>query len=146
MCFSQFAQYGPRPVKEYTTVRPAGAPLTQAEQDPNLFGAIPAPPEWRVEVTPEENHAHDHPHDQGQNNGHEHTPEENHAHDHPHDQGQNNGHEHITQSVETPAATVYAAANQGNGAANRVASVSTQTLEAVVVELANGTKLLICPL
>jgi hypothetical protein len=124
MCFSQFAQYGPRPVKEYTTVRPAGAPLTQAEQDPNLFGAIPAPPEWRVEVTPEENH----------------------AHDHPHDQGQNNGHEHITQSVETPAATVYAAANQGNGAANSIASVSTQTVEAVVVELANGTKLLICPL
>ena len=32
------------------------------------------------------------------------------------------------------------------GAANSVASVTTQTVEAVVVELANGTKLLICPL
>lgn len=31
-------------------------------------------------------------------------------------------------------------------AANSVASVTTQTVEAVVVELTNGTKLLICPL
>jgi len=76
MCFSQYASYAPRPVKEYSTVRPTGAPPTKAEQDPNLFGAIPAPPEWRVETTPESGHDHDH--------------------DHSHD----------TNTVETPAAKV----------------------------------------
>lgn len=115
MCFSQYASYAPRPVKEYTTVRPAGTPPTKAEQDPNLFGAIPAPPEWRVETTPEDGHDHDH--------------------DHGHD----------TNTVETPAATVYAATNHGSNTPG-IAAVTTQTVEAVVVELSNGTKLLICPL
>ena len=113
MCFSQYASYAPRPVKEYTTVRPAGTPPTKAEQDPNLFGAIPAPPEWRVETTPEDGHDHDHGHD--------------------------------TNTVETPAATVYAATNHGNSTPG-ISAVTTQTVEAVVVELSNGTKLLICPL
>jgi hypothetical protein len=115
MCFSQYASYAPRPVKEYTTVRPAGTPPTKAEQDPNLFGAIPAPPEWRVETTPEDGHDHDH--------------------DHGHD----------TNTVETPAATVYAATNHGNSTPG-ISAITTQTVEAVVVELSNGTKLLICPL
>jgi hypothetical protein len=115
MCFSQYASYAPRPVKEYTTVRPAGTPPTKAEQDPNLFGAIPAPPEWRVETTPEDGHDHDH--------------------DHGHD----------TNTVETPAATVYAATNHGSSTPG-ISAVTTQTVEAVVVELSNGTKLLICPL
>lgn len=124
MCFSQFAQYTERPVKEYKTVRPAGAPLTNAEQDPNLFGAIPAPPEWRVEVEPEHEHEHTHAPDNG------------------------NGHQHAAEAVQVPAATVYTAPTPGNGAAdgNAIAAVKTQTVEAVVVELANGTKLLICPL
>lgn len=117
MCFSQYASYAPRPVKEYTTVRPAGTPPTKAEQDPNLFGAIPAPPEWRVETTPEDGHDHDHDHDHG----------------------------HDTNTVETPAATVYAATNHGNSTPG-ISAVTTQTVEAVVVELSNGTKLLICPL
>jgi hypothetical protein len=125
MCFSQFAQFEPRPTYEETVpaaTRPEGAPLTQAEQDPNLYGPIPMPPEWRVEATS----------DNGQDHVHEHS--------------QNNGHKHATNAVETPAATVYAAPNPGNGAATNVTSVTTQTLEAVVVELANGTRLLICPL
>ncbi|MFC2053823.1 hypothetical protein ACFLV7_05925 [Chloroflexota bacterium] len=125
MCFSQFAQFEPRPTYEETVpaaTRPEGAPLTQAEQDPNLYGPIPMPPEWRVEATS----------DNGQDHVHEHS--------------HNNGHKHATNAVETPAATVYAATNQDNGAATSVTSVTTQTLEAVVVELANGTRLLICPL
>jgi len=123
MCFSQFAQFEPRPTFEEAVpavTRPEGAPPTQAEQDPNLYGPIPMPPEWRVEATS----------DNGQDHVHEHG----------------NGHNHVSQAVETPAATVYAAPNPGNGAANSVASVTTQTVEAVMVELANGTKLLICPL
>lgn len=123
MCFSQFAQFEPRPTFEEAVpavTRPEGALPTQAEQDPNLYGPIPMPPEWRVEATS----------DNGQDHVHEHG----------------NGHNHVSQAVETPAATVYAAPNPGNGAANSVASVTTQTVEAVVVELANGTKLLICPL
>ncbi len=123
MCFSQFAQFEPRPTFEEAVpaaTRPEGAPPTKAEQDTNLYGPIPMPPEWRVEATS----------DNGQDHVHEHG----------------NGHNHATQAVETPAATVYAAPNPGNGAATSVASVSTQTVEAVVVELANGTKLLICPL
>ena len=128
MCFSQFAQYTERPVKEYKTVRPAGAPLTDAEKDPNLFGAIPAPPAWRVEVEPEDNHDHDHEHSHANDNG--------------------NGHQYTAEVVQKPAATVYAAPSPGNGEieGNTVAAVKTQTLEAVVVEMANGTKLLICPL
>ena len=125
MCFSQFAQFEPRPTFEEAVpaaTRPEGAPPTQAEQDPNLYGPIPMPPEWRVEATS----------DNGQDHVHEHS--------------ENNGHKHATNDVETPAATVYATTNQGNGAATSVTSVTTQTLEAVVVELANGTKLLICPL
>jgi hypothetical protein len=111
MCFSQYASYAPRPVKEFSTVRPADAPPTKAEQDPNLFGAIPVPPEWRVETTPEVG----------------------------------NDHDHDANTVKTPAATVYAAANQGKSSPG-IAAVTTQTVEAVVVELSNGTKLLICPL
>jgi hypothetical protein len=84
MCFSQYASYAPRPVKEYTTVRPAGTP-------------------------PDHDHGHD------------------------------------TNTVETPAATVYAATNHGNSTPG-ISAVTTQTVEAVVVELSNGTKLLICPL
>lgn len=123
MCFSQFAQFEPRPTFEETVpaaTRPEGAPPTKAEQDPNLYGPIPMPPEWRVEATS----------DNGQDHVHEHG----------------NGQNHTTQAVETPAATVFAAPNPVNGAATSVTSVTTQTLEAVVVELANGTRLLICPL
>ena len=123
MCFSQFAQFEPRPTFEETVpvvTRPEGAPPTKAEKDTNLYGPIPIPPEWRVEATS----------DNGQDHVHEHG----------------NGHNHVSQAVETPAATVYAAPNPGNGAATSVTSVTTQTLEAVVVELANGTRLLICPL
>jgi len=112
MCFSQFAQYAPRPVKEYAPAqRPAGAPPTNAELDPNLYGPVPTPPEWQEASTP------------------------------------GNGHSHITGGAETPAAIVYAA--DGSAVANGTAAISavkTQTLEAVVVELANGTRLLICPL
>ena len=128
MCFSQFAQYTERPVKEFKTVRPAGAPLTNAEKDPNLFGAIPAPPEWRVEVEPENSHEHEHEHS--------HTPN-----------GNGNGHQQV-EATQAPAAAVYTSPHPGNGASNgnEIAAVKTQTIEAVVVELANGTKLLICPL
>ena len=49
-------------------------------------------------------------------------------------------------STQTAAAAVHVANVQGNGSAE-IASVKTQTVEAVVVELSNGsTKLLICPL
>jgi len=53
MCFSQFAQFEPRPTFEEAVpavTRPEGAPPTQAERDPNLYGPIPMPPEWRVEL------------------------------------------------------------------------------------------------
>lgn len=131
MCFSQFAQFEPRPTFEEVVpaaTRPEGAPLTSAEQDPNLYGPIPMPPEWRVETTPEDGHPHDHEHE--------------------HDQVSNDGHAHTAEAAGTPAATVYAASSPGNGATttSTIASVKTQTVEAVVVELANGTKLLICPL
>ena len=135
MCFSQFATYAPRPEKAYKVVRPNGAPVTQAEQDPNLYGAIPTPPEWRVEVTEEElEDVHDHEHDHG---------------------SKGNGQ---TATTTAPAAAVYTAPAPQNGGAQvsavaapqngtaQIAAVSTQTVEAVVVELANGTKLLICPL
>ena len=48
-------------------------------------------------------------------------------------------------STQAAAAAVHVANVQGNGSAE-IASVKTQTVEAVVVELSNGTKLLICPL
>ena len=129
MCFSQFAQFEPRPTFEEAVpaaTRPEGAPPTQAEQDPNLYGPIPMPPEWRAETNPEDSHTHDHEHE---TNG-------------------NGNHLHSVNAPQTPAATVYAAPTPENGAAatSTIAAITTQTVEAVVVELANGTKLLICPL
>ena len=113
MCFSQYAQYVPRPVKEYTPpVRPEGAPPTNAELDDNLFGPKPMPPEWQQPATVAQN-------------GHDQT----HKH---------NG------SRAAPAAAINVVGSQQAG--TTVASVTTQTVEAVVVELSNGTKLLICPL
>lgn len=53
-----------------------------------------------------------------------------------------NGHSHEPSASEAPAVAVQAVASSGKS----IASVSTQTLEAVVVELSDGTKLLICPL
>jgi len=106
MCFSPYAQYVERPVKQDPPVRPEDAPPTKAELDPNLFGPVPTPPEWQRPVEP------------------------------------TNGHSHEVTAADTPAVAVQAVASTGNS----VSSVSTQTLEAVVVELANGTKLLICPL
>lgn len=110
MCFSQYTEYAPRPVREemdVTVVRPEGAPPSKAELDGNLFGPKPTPPEWAVAQAPA------------------------------------NGHTH-THAEVAPKVAVQAIGSQVNGAA--IASVSTQTVEAVVVELANGTKLLICPL
>ena len=111
MCFSQFAQYAPRPVYEYEAPeRPEGALPTKADLDENLFGPKPLPPEWQKPVV----HEHDRHH-----NG--------------------NG------TTVGPAAAVHVAQTQPNGSSS-VAKVTTQTVEAVVVELSNGTKLLICPL
>jgi hypothetical protein len=116
MCFSQFAQYAPRPVYQYDVPeRPEDAPLTKADLDENLFGPKPLPPQWQQPVA----HDHKHIHDAQQQNG--------------------NG------TVAAPVAAVQVAQAQANGSTT-VASVSTQTVEAVVVELSNGTKLLICPL
>ena len=119
MCFSQFAQYAPRPVKhhdydeyEYTApVRPEGAPPSKAELDDNLFGPKPTPPEWQEKSAPV------------------------------------NGHNHETNGTATAAVQVKAGQNGTaiNGGTS-VTSVTTQTVEAVVVELSNGTKILICPL
>ena len=114
MCFSQFAQYAPRPVKhhdydehEYTApVRPEGAPPTKADLDDNLFGPKPTPPEWQERRAPV------------------------------------NGHSHEANGTATSAAVQVAAGQNGTA----VTSVTTQTVEAVVVELSNGTRLLICPL
>ena len=53
-----------------------------------------------------------------------------------------NGHSHEAPVPDTPAVAVQAVASSGKS----ISSISTQTLEAVVVELADGTKLLICPL
>jgi hypothetical protein len=116
MCFSQFAQYAPRPVYQYEPPeRPEGAPPSKADLDENLFGPKPLPPEWQKPVV----NAHGHSHEPHHHNG--------------------NG------TVTAPAATVHVAQQQANRQAT-VASVTTQTVEAVVVELSNGTKLLICPL
>ena len=108
MCFSQYAQYAPRPVEENSVEthvhRPSGAPPSKAELDENLFGPIPTPPEWRVSPPAEASQ------------------------------------EQTTTNPNDPAAAVFTTGG------NSVAPVKTQTVEAVVVELANGTKLLICPL
>lgn len=116
MCFSQFAQYAPRPVYKYDPPeRPEGAPPTKADLDENLFGPKPLPPEWQKPVMHEHGHTHDAHHENG------------------------NG------ATAGPAAAVHVAQAQVNGSTT-VASVTTQTVEAVVVELSNGTRLLICPL
>jgi hypothetical protein len=117
MCFSQFAQYAPRPVYQYEPPeRPEGTPLTKADLDENLYGPKPLPPQWQQPVV----------HDHGQ------------SHEAHHSNG--NG-----TATAAPAAAVHVAQAQSNGPAT-VASVTTQTVEAVVVELSNGTRLLICPL
>ena len=121
MCFSQYAQYAPRPVVEQNyeyeaPERPEGAPPTKADLDDNLFGPKPLPPEWQQKANESQNgHSHNHIHTNG------------------------NG-------TAQPAAAVHVANTQNGNGATTVASVSTQTVEAVVVELSNGTKLLICPL
>jgi hypothetical protein len=121
MCFSQFAQYTPRPVYQYEAPeRPEGAPPTKAELDENLFGPKPLPPQWQQPAV------HEH--------GHEHTHEVHH----------HNGNGAAATATAAPAPAIHVAAAQNGTTA--VTSVSTQTVEAVVVELSNGTKLLICPL
>jgi hypothetical protein len=116
MCFSQYAQYAPRPVYQYEAPeRPAGAEPTKADLDQNLYGPIPLPPEWQQPSA--------------QDNGHSH-----HTHD------------HQTAEIPTAAEAAVGVANaQTNGSA-AITSVKTTSVEAVVVELSNGTKLLICPL
>jgi hypothetical protein len=117
MCFSQFAQYAPRPVYQYEPPeRPEGTPLTKADLDENLYGPKPLPPQWQKPVV----HDHGDSHEAHHHNG--------------------NG-----ATTAPPAAAVHVAQVQSNGSAT-VASVTTQTVEAVVVELSNGTRLLICPL
>lgn len=116
MCFSQFAQYAPRPVYHYEAPeRPEDAPPTKAELDENLFGPKPLPPQWQKPVV----HDHGHSHEAHHQNG--------------------NG------AATAPTAAVHVAQSQANGSAT-VTSVTTQTVEAVVVQLSNGTKLLICPM
>lgn len=91
MCMSSFTQYHPRPVVTDTVHRPAGAPPSSAETDPNLFGPKPVPPEW-------------------------HGPE--------------------------------ASAPLSEEAASEIVSVAgakTQPAGGVIVELSNGTRLLVCP-
>jgi len=118
MCFSQFAQYAPRPVYQYEPPeRPEGTPLTKADLDENLYGPKPLPPQWQKPVV----HDHGHNHEAPPQNG--------------------NG----AAEAATAGAAVHVAQQQANGQTT-VASVTTQTVEAVVVELSNGTKLLICPL
>jgi hypothetical protein len=53
-----------------------------------------------------------------------------------------NGNSHEPIATEAPKIAVQAVASSGKS----ISSISTQTLEAVVVELSDGTKLLICPL
>ena len=118
MCFSQFAQYTPRPVYKYEAPeRPEGATPSKADLDENLFGPKPLPPEWQQKVV----HDHQNTHEAQHQNG--------------------NG----AATAAATGAAVHIAQSHENGSAT-VASVTTQTLEAVVVELSNGTKLLICPL
>ena len=72
--------------------------------------------------------------------GHSHAGHS-HDHGHSHEAYQQNG----NGATGAPAAAIHVAQAQANGSTT-VASVTTQTVEAVVVELSNGTKLLICPL
>ena len=118
MCFSQYAQYAPRPVYKYEAPeRPEDAPPTKADLDENRFGPKPLPPQWQKPTEQDHGHLHEAP-------------------------PQNvNG----AAAAVTAGAAVHVAQSQANGSAT-VASVTTQTVEAVVVELSNGTKLLICPL
>jgi hypothetical protein len=117
MCFSQFAQYAPRPIYQYEPPeRPEGTPLTKADLDENLYGPKPLPPQWQKPVV----HDHGHNHEALPQNGNGAAP-------------------------APAAAAVHVAQAPANGSAT-VASVTTQTVEAVVVELSNGTRLLICPL
>jgi hypothetical protein len=119
MCFSQYAQYAPRPVYQYEPPeRPAGAAPTKAELDENLYGPVPLPPEWQQPMVT----------DQGNGPSHD-----------------SHNHQQATVSTPAAAAAVHVANVQGDGSAE-IASIKTQTVEAVVVELSNGTKLLICPL
>ncbi len=123
MCFSQFAQYAPRPVYQYDAPeRPESAPPTKADLDENLYGPKPLPPQWQKPAV----HDHGHSHEVHQHNG-------------------NGATTAPPAAAVLPTATVGVAQAQSNGSAT-VASVTTQTVEAVVVELSNGTKLLICPL
>jgi hypothetical protein len=118
MCFSQFAQYSPRPVYQYEAPeRPEDAPPTKADLDENLFGPKPLPPQWQKPAV----HDHGHIHEAPQQNG--------------------NG----AAAAVTAGAAIQVAQAQANGS-TAVTSVTTQTVEAVVVELSNGAKLLICPL
>jgi hypothetical protein len=117
MCFSQYAQYARRPVYEYEPPeRPENASPTKADLDDNLYGSIPLPPEWQQKVAIVRD-----------------------DHDHSHAA---NEHGHVVHTQAPPAVAVQAVETNGNA----ISSIGTQTLEAVVVELANGTKLLICPL
>ena len=66
MCFSQFAQYAPRPVYEYDPPeRPENAPPTVADLDDNLYGPKPLPPEWQKPTMVNEEHTHSHAHSNG---------------------------------------------------------------------------------
>jgi hypothetical protein len=66
MCFSQFAQYAPRPVYEYDPPeRPQNAPLTVADLDDNLYGPKPLPPEWQKPAMVNEGLTHSHVHSNG---------------------------------------------------------------------------------
>jgi len=63
MCFSQYAQYAPRPVLEpdyqyQIPARPEGAPPTKADLDENLFGPKPLPPEWQKPAMVNEGYTH----------------------------------------------------------------------------------------
>ncbi len=66
MCFSQFAQYAPRPVYQYEAPeRPESAPPTKADLDENLYGPKPLPPQWQKPAV----HDHGHSHEAYQENG-----------------------------------------------------------------------------
>lgn len=88
---SSFTQYHPRPVKADTSHRPAGAPESAAEADPNLYGPKPTPPEW---------------------------------------------HQHAAPAADTRA---------DDKAVVSISGANTQAAGGVIVELSNGTRLLICP-
>jgi hypothetical protein len=132
MCFSQFAQYAPRPVYQYDAPeRPESAPPTKADLDENLYGPKPLPPQWQKPVVNAHGRDHVHIHEA-------HLSEA---------QLQNGNGAAAAQvaAAPAPAAAVHVTGVQNNDTAS-VTSVTTQTVEAVVVELSNGTRLLICPL